>query len=257
MKYQVNVMRAAVILLLTLASGYSQFCYAESQKGEPTLKQVFEETDEKEIAKKGDEKGTILSKPAGPTDKLDRGVPRTAVAGYIRAVKANDFEKGAEFLDLRKLPRGYSQGDGPDLARQLKVILDRALWVDIDNLSTDPKGHSDDNLPSYRDFVGQIDIDDRKLDILLQRVPRGDGVYIWKFSTATVRKIPQLYEEYGYGELGEKLYRSLPEFQFLTLQSWQWVILLGLLIGAYGIAFVPTYLLGWAFRRKGTDLAQL
>jgi len=257
MKFQIHVKHAAVIILLTLLSGYSQFSYAASQKGEPTLKQVFEETDEKEIAKKEDEKGTIPSKPPGPIDKLDRGVPRTAVAGYISAVKGNDFEKAAEFLDLRKLPRGYSQGDGPDLARQLKVILDRALWVEMDTLSTDPKGHSDDNLPSYRDFVGQIDIDDRKLDILLQRVPRGDGVYIWKFSTATVREIPQLYKEYGYGELGEKLYHRLPDFSFLTLQSWQWVILLMLIVGAYGIVFVPSYLLGWLFRRKGTDLAQL
>ena len=137
------------------------------------------------------------------------------------------------------------------------MILDRAFWVDLDILSTDPKGYSDDNLPSYLDFVGQINIDDRKLNILLQRVPRGDGVYIWKFSTATVREIPQLYEEYGYGKLGEKLYRSLPEYRFLTLQSWQWVILLMLIVGLYAIVFVPSYFLGWLFRRKGTDLAQL
>jgi MscS family membrane protein len=129
--------------------------------------------------------------------------------------------------------------------------------VELDNLSIDPKGQADDGLPSYRDFIGRINIEDLKVDILLQRVPRGDGVYIWKFSSATVRDIPRLYEEYGYGELGEKLYRSLPEFKFLTLQLWQWVILLALVIGAYGIVFVPTYLLGWSFRRKGTDLANL
>jgi len=215
-KYQIDVNRTIVIMLLTLVSGYSQFCYAENQQEVPSLKQVIEESDEKKMADNEGENKAIPSKPPGPIDKLGRGVPRTTVAGYISAVKANDFEKAAEFLDLRKLPRGYSQGDGPDLARQLKVILDRALWVDLDILSTDPKGHSDDNLPSYRDFVGQIAIDDRKLDILLQRVPRGDGVYIWKFSTATVREIPQLYEEYGYGELGEKLYHRMPNFSFLT-----------------------------------------
>jgi MscS family membrane protein len=257
MKYQVNVMRAIVIMLLTLASGYSQSSWAANQSGEPTLKQVIEEPAKEKTVKKEGEKGTAPSKPLGPADKLDRGVPRTAVAGYIKAAKANDFEKAAEFLDLRKLPRGYSQSDGPELARQLKVILDRALWVDLDILSSDPKGHKDDGLPSYRDYIGQIDLNDRKLDILLQHVPRDDGVYIWKFATATVRGIPQLYEEYGYGELGENLYRNLPDFEFLTLQSWQWVILLMLVGGAYGIVFVPSYLLGWFFRRKGTDLAQL
>jgi hypothetical protein len=97
MKFQIYVKHAVVIMLLTLVSGYSQFSYAESQKSEPTLKQVFEETDEKEIARKGDEKGTTLSKPPGPIDKLDRGVPRTAVAGYISAVKAKVFN----FLNCR------------------------------------------------------------------------------------------------------------------------------------------------------------
>jgi MscS family membrane protein len=257
MKYQVGVMRAVVIILLTLASGYSKFSYAEGQEGKPTLKQVIEQPGKDEAVKIEDENSTTPSKHLGPIDKLDRGVPRTAVASYISAVRANDFEKAAEFLDLRKLPRGYSQNDGPELARQLKVILDRALWVDMDILSTDPKGHSDDGLPPYRDFIGRINLDDRKLDILLQRVPRGDGVSIWKISAKTVRHIPQLYEEYGYGELGEKLYHRMPEFTFLTLQSWQWVILLMLFIGVYGIVFIPSYLLGWFFRRKGTDLAQL
>lgn len=254
---QISALRAVVIMLLTLALGYSQPSFAETQKGEPTLKQVIEKPDEKEATKKKDKKSTAPSKPLGPVDKLDRGVPRTAVAGYFSAAKTNDFKTAAEYLDLRNLPNGYGKNEGSDLARQLKVVLDRALWVDIDILSTDPKGHSDDGLPSYRDFIGRIDLEDRKVDILLQRVPRSDGVYIWKFSSATVRDIPQLYEVYGYGKLGEKLYRSLPEFKFLTLQSWQWVILLIIIIGAYVVVFVPTYLLGWLFRRKGTDLANL
>lgn len=257
MKNQIYVMRAFFILLLALVLGYSQFSLAESQEGEPTLKQVLEEPAAETVAKEKDKKAAVPSKPLGPVDKLDRGVPRTAVAGYFRAVNSKDFEKAAEYLDLRNLPNGYSKNDGPKLAHQLKAVLDRALWVEMDILSTDPKGHSDDGLPSYREFIGRIELEDRKVDILLQRVPRGDGVYIWKFASATVRDIPQLYEEFGYGELGEKLYRSLPEFTFLTLQSWQWVLTLILFIGAYGIVFVPTYLLGWMFRRKGTDIAQL
>jgi MscS family membrane protein len=257
LKNQINVMRAVLIILLTFALGYSQFSYAESQKGEPTLKQVIEKPDEKEVAREAKGTSTAPSKPLGPVDKLDRGVPRTAVDGYFRATKANDFKTAAEYLDLRNLPNGYSKDDGHKLAHKLKVVLDRALWVEMDILSTDPNGHSDDGLPSYLDFIGRIDLEDRKVDILLQRVPRGDGVYIWKLSSATVRDIPELYEEYGYGKLGEKLYLSLPKFKFLTLQLWQWVILFILTIGVYGIVFVPTYLLGWLFRRKGTDIAQL
>jgi len=245
------------MMMAVLALGYSQLSYAESKEGEPTLKQVIEQPQEEVVAKAEDEKSAASSKPLGPVDKLDRGVPRTAVGGFFGAVKKNDFETAAEYLDLRNMPRGYSQSDGPELARQLKVVLDRALWVDMDTLSTDPKGHSDDGLPSYRDFVGRISLNDDKVEVLVQRVPRGDGIYIWKFSSETVRGIPQLYREYGYGKWGEKLYLSLPDYRFLTLQTWQWILLLFIILGAYIIAFIPTYIFGWFLQRKGTDQSRI
>ncbi len=250
-------LRLSIVMMAVLTLGYSQPSYAESQQGEPTLKEVIEKPDEKAVAKEGEQIAQSPAKQLGPVDKLDRGVPRTAVGGFFGAIKKNDYETAAEYLDLRNMPRGYSQSDGPEFARQLKIVLDRALWVDMDILSTDPKGHSDDGLPSYRDFVGRINLNDDKVDVLLQRVPRGDGVYIWKFSSETVRQIPQFYREYGYGKLGEKLYLSLPEYRFLTLQTWQWVLLFGIVIVAYVIAFIPTYLFGWFLRRKGTSQSKL
>lgn len=256
-KNQMRAMRAFYSLLLAFVFSFAQIAIAETHEGEPTLKQVIVKPDKSVAAKEDGEKIKAPSKPPGPVDKLDRGVPRTAVAGYFSAVKANDYKTAAEYLDLRNLPRGYSQSDGLELARQLKVILDRALWVDMDTLSIEPKGHLDDGLPSYRDFVGRITLKDDKIDILLQRVPRRDGVYIWKFASVTVREIPRLYREYGYGKLGEKLYLKLPDYRFLTLQTWQWVLLFMLYIGAYAVAFIPTYLIGWLIRRKDTDLSQL
>ena len=257
MKYRHKLIAAIGFMLLTMGLGSLELSYAEDKGSEPTLKQVLEKPDEKVVSKEEDQKTTAPSKPLGPFDELDRGVPRTAVAGYFSAAKANDFEKAAEFLDLRNLPRGYTQSDGQTLAHQLKVVLDRALWVDMDTLSTETKGHTDDGLPSYRDIVGRITLKDEKIDVLLQRVPRGDGVYIWKFSSATVRDIPRLYDEYGYGEWGEKLYLTLPDYQLLTLQLWQWVILFVLLTSAYAIAFIPTYILGWLLQRNGTEKSQL
>ena len=264
MKSKTNIVSINLALLFCLVFGYSELSYSVTPESEPTLKEVLETPEEKTVAKevaKQEAQQTPAPvktvKPLGPIDEHDRGVPRTTVAGYFAAAKASDFEKAAEYLDLRNLPRGLSKRDGPTLAHQLKVVLDRALWVDMDTLSTEPRGHKDDGLPSYRDFVGRIPLGDKQVDILLQRVPRGDGVYIWKISSATVREIPRLYDEYGYGKIGEKLYLNLPDFKFLTLQLWQWVILIGLTAVAYAIAFIPTYLLGWLLHRKETDKALL
>ena len=137
--------------------------------------------------------------PPGPIDDFNRGVPRTAVEGYINALRESDYERAAEYLDMRNLPQGLSASGGPRLAKELGVVLDRVLWIDLDLLSDNPEGHADDGLPAYRDYIDSIEAGSGRVDILLRRVPREDGVSIWKISNATVRQIPDLYDRYGYG----------------------------------------------------------
>jgi len=257
MKNQFGMACAIGMTLLTLILGSISIASAEIENSEPTLKQVIEQPDEEKTATENDQKTTAPTKPRGPADKLNRGVPRTAVAGFFSAVENQDFATAAEYLDLRNLPGGYGKDDGPKLAQQLKVVLDRTLWVEMESLSTEPAGHKDDDLPSVQDYLGRIPLEGGQIDILLQRVPRDDNVYIWKFSSSTVRHIPQLYKEHGFGEWGEKLYLSLPDYRFLTLQTWQWVILLALLMIAYMVTFIPTACVGWLLRRKNKGHTQV
>ena len=128
-----------------------------------------------------------------PTNRFERETPRGAVRGYIAAARDGDYEGAAEYLDLRNLPRGLDAGKGPQYARQLKIVLDRALWIDLDQLSADPDGHADDRLPPSRDWVGAIEVDGEPIDILLQRVRLGSGEFGWKFSNATLGEVPALY----------------------------------------------------------------
>jgi MscS family membrane protein len=92
------------------------------------------------------------------------------------------------------------------------------------------------------------------VDLLVQRVPRGDGVYIWKISNATVKKIPELYEIYGYGRIGDYLSKKFPDYEILGLQLWQWVAMIGLLIYSFIIAFLPLWVIAFIVRRKKTEL---
>ena len=104
------------------------------------------------------------------------------------------YETAANFLDLRYLPGGLNESHGPELARKLKVVLDRKLWVDMALVSNQPEGNLTDGLPKFRESIGLIDTKDGKIHILLQHVPRKDGVMIWKFSNRTVAQIPLLFE---------------------------------------------------------------
>ncbi len=219
----------------------------------PSLKQVLEdeestESDKQQSAAK--KKPLILLQ-----DELGRDNPYSSTMGFLNVTRERDYSRAAEYLDLRYLPDTLKSISGADLARQLKIILDRTLWIDFSLLSEDTKGHMDDGLPAYRDYVGSIELGGRKIDILLQRVPQDNGIAIWQFSNASVRHIPDLYAKYGYGPIGERLSRSLPEFELLGFQSWQWIILFGLVLLAYLIAFLPTWLLGILVRRSRLTLA--
>ncbi|MHC4581654.1 MAG: hypothetical protein ACYS14_09365, partial [Planctomycetota bacterium] len=250
-----RIKRCGVYLLLFALLASVSFAEAE----EPTAKDVLQDSAAKE-EKAVEEPKAEPAKPSkpkslGPVDDFDRGVPATCVTGFIDAADKGDFERAAEYLDLRYLPYGMSSEQGPELSRKLKIVLDRALWIDPGLLSAEPEGHTDDGLWGARDLIGKIEVEDRTVNLLLQRVPRDDGVMIWKVSSATVYQIPELYKTYGYGAVGERLARLFPSYEFLGLQVWQWIMAFGILFGAYLIAYIPTKAIAIVLRRRKTDIS--
>jgi len=226
----------------------------------PKLKDVLEEPAQSKAAVDNvqtDKQKTKKLVKLGPDDEYDRGVPRDSMSGFFAATKEDDYKRAAKYLDLRRPPRGYQKSDGPELARQLKVILDRTLWVDMDLLSIDPKGHNNDGLPRSRDLVGQVLAGKKKYDILLQHVPREDGVLIWKISGKTVRNIPVLYKAHGYGRIGERLSEIFPTSSFIGLEIWQWIFLLLIVAAVTIVAFPIVRVASWLILKKKYALSEL
>ena len=93
------------------------------------------------------------------------------------------------------------------------------MTIDFEDLSDDPLGHMDDGLPRYRDRITTVKTKNGPVDILMQRVPRGDGVFIWKISNATVAMIPALDDEFGYGIIGNQLIRDLSALYRFRIRS--------------------------------------
>jgi MscS family membrane protein len=186
--------------------------------------------------------------PAGPTDQFRRGVPRSAVRGYLEACWARDHARAANYLDLRRLPPAQRDAEGPGLAQQLCQVLDRTLWIDPEVLSGDKLGLAEDGLPPRRDLVGTVTASSGPVDILVERVPREDGTLIWKISSATVARIPELYEEFRYGPITERLPAPLHDIRFLDIALWQWLAVGILLVAAVGVAWLLSRVVVWILR---------
>ncbi len=196
-------------------------------------------------------------KETGPHDKYNRISPRESFQGLSDALENRDYELALNYMDLRKLP-SHIKGRDIKLSRELKIILDRSPWVDPDTLSTDNSGLNNDGLPSYRDLLTSLETPARDVDIYMQRVPGDNGIFIWKLSNRSVANIPMLYEHYGYGEIGDKLSKAFPEYSFLGLVVWQWILLFGIALAAFVIAWVITRTIDFILRvRKVNGYEQL
>jgi MscS family membrane protein len=222
---------------------------------QPTVKEIVEQSPEENAKLKAQEGAEPeLPKPTGPQDEFNRGVPRTTVAGFLAAAAERDYQRAAEYLDLRHRPRELTKTQGPQLARQLKIVFDRSLWIDLTSLSREPMGHDNDGLPSFRDHVGKIEIPGKTVEILLQQVPREDGTSIWQFSSATVAEIPRLYRTYGYGLLDNIFPSAFFDLKVLGVEIWLWVGLIIIAILAYLAAFVLTKTLLLFLQRHPTPM---
>ncbi len=206
----------------------------------PTIKDLAEKQEAEEATLK-----KLIEAPAsGPYDEYHRSTPRSSLIALALAVREDDYERAVNYLDIRNLPFSLEgELNGQDLVRKLVIVANRAMTIDFEDLSDDPLGHQNDGLPSYRDRITTVKTKNGPVDILMQRVPRGDGVFIWKISNATVTMIPALDAEFGYGIIGNQLSQIFPHYIVFGFEVWQIVMLFCLLIIGYLVAFVITFVL--------------
>jgi len=99
-----------------------------------------------------------------------------------------------------------------------------------------------------RERVGRIAAEGKTYDLLMQRVPRGDGLYIWKFADVTVTEIPELYRQFGYGQLERFLPAWMFDVSVLGINLWLWAAVIGLAIVLYPVAMLVTRLVAVSLR---------
>jgi MscS family membrane protein len=199
---------------------------------------------------------TVVDK--GPEDALERGNPRSSIVGYLNAASEFDWEKAAEYLDIRNLPSEIEEVGGPELARQLNHVISRSVWLDQVSVSDKPDGLQGDGLPSYRDLLVTVTGEDGDVPLWMQKVPRADGVMIWKLSNRSVAKIPELYDYYSYPAPVEKIRSWFPEdSSFLGLEAFKWFIMIVTGLACWPVFYLVGILLARVFSSPEKEIYPL
>lgn len=247
-----------LVIMLFVSATITPFSVsAETEKDSPTIKELLEQGDTSAEAKASNQASNQAAKMVATLspDQYNRQTPRSSIDGLATAMQEGNYELAMKYMDTRYIPSDVASLNS-ELARQLKIIASRSIWVSIDIFSEDPSGHVNDGLPSYRDLITTLQTPDGPINLLMQRVPGDEkGTQVWKISNQTVAEIPRLYELYGYGPIGDYLSQIIPEKEIFVFQLWQW-LLLGILISvAYTVAWLLTGLINLFLRRHPNERA--
>jgi MscS family membrane protein len=168
--------------------------------------------------------------PAGPTDPLDRQTPNGTLFGFLQAVQAGNYPTAAQYLQMSPAHR---ETQGQQVATELKEVLDQAFVGSLRSISTNPEGTVQPGLPSDREKIGVLSVDDTDVDVILVHVNDPNAGKIWLFSSDTLSRVPEVYELVEAHKVETHVPQTLVKTQILGMSLWMWLaLLLGIPVAA-------------------------
>jgi MscS family membrane protein len=191
-----------------------------------------------------------------PTDALGRGTPYGTVFGFLQAAQSGNYSIAEQYLQLSAARR---QSEGETLARNLKVVMDRAYAGSLKNVSTQPEGMPQEGVPPGRQKLGSMSSGDVEADLELVRVSDPSVGKIWLISSDTLEKIPELYDQVEARQVETRLPPWVVKHQLAGMPLWQWLALLLIIPVAAAAAWLLLAVFEipvrwWARRRAQAEL---
>lgn len=182
-------------------------------------------------------------------DPLGRSTPQGTVIGFLKSASQGDYERALQYLETKKRGPGAQE-----LISSLKTILERGFSGQVGQLSNNPEGNLDDSLPPPKERIGTVETSSGGLDLILERVQRGDNAPIWVFSAATLAKIPETPQEMGTRGIDAYLPKFLVNTWFLWFPLRHWLVFLLVIPLIFFLSTLLTRLMTFLFllysRRK-------
>lgn len=187
--------------------------------------------------------------PAPPS--VVRDTPRASLQGFLDSARRRDFETAAHYIHLWGISPGLQRKQGPELAAKLANALERAVWIDLDQVPDSVTGSALEGAKALDDLkIASVDLPRGPHAIRLSRVRDPfSGNMVWVFSANTVRSIDALDDAFGLPEYVEQLPAWTRDHKVLGLLGFQWFGLLGLGLLAWIAGAVVEYPVLWTVRR--------
>ncbi len=172
-------------------------------------------------------------------DSLGRDTPSGTVLGFLQEAQADNYKAAADYMELNAVRR---QSQGTELARQLKLLMDRAFVGSVRRISTNPEGSADFG-DADKQTIGTFSNSEADVPVVLVRITDPSAGKIWLFSTETLSKVPDLYDNVKSHQIESKLPLILVGKLYFGMPLWQWLALLIAIPVAAGIAWVIVMIL--------------
>jgi MscS family membrane protein len=172
-------------------------------------------------------------------DPLGRSTPEGTVFGFMKSAAQGNYDQALQYLDT-KITGIRAQR----LIDAVRAILERGFSGKLAVLSNKPEGDLNDNLPSSKERVGRVNIlPSGSVDILLERVERGNKPPIWLFSAETLKNVQENYKELNVRTIDAYLPDFLVNTWFLWFPLWKWCLFLLLIPLLLALSYLVTRLL--------------
>jgi MscS family membrane protein len=175
--------------------------------------------------------------PAGTqklVDRLGRDNPRSALMGFLRVAQRAEWQIASEYLELSTAEQ---RRRGPELARELREILDAGFAGDLDRISADPRGSVEEGMAEDEEDAGTLAVRQRRVSLILRSVKSEAGTPVWLVSRRTLDHVPDLYSLIGFPAVEERLPAFLVRVEVLSFSLWKWIALI--------LLFPVLVALGW------------
>ena len=169
-------------------------------------------------------------------DSFGRDTPRHTVQGFIKALGDNDYLLASNYLNL-------SKSDNPTtIVRQFKQALDAGGRFQPDlQINNTPEGNLSDQLPPSQENVGVINVGDKSVPLVLERVASKQGEQYWQFSNDTLSSIPEVIENYQPTLVSRYTIDSLDGKKLFGYQISDILAALAIIVSS----FIFTYIVVW------------